>query len=314
MSAKNILMDNVRIDSDQLIEDEESVKIDKKKYEESQKSHFTALNTYLSEIGFSALLTAKEEIDLAEKVKQGDNTARCRMIETNLRLVIKIAKRYVGSGMDLLDLIEEGNLGLMHAVEKYDPKLGFRFSTYSTWWIRQYIERAIMNQSRLVRLPVHVLHKLRHFRKKVTELTKTLGREPTLEELAEAMQQPLDEIEQMVNLSMGTLSLDATLSGEVEGTSFIDSIVDESNIDPAEQMQMDAMIKLVDKWLCELDDIQSEVIARRFGLRGYDKSTLEEIAIVMKINREKVRQVQNSGLRKLRIVLADHGVFDSVIS
>ncbi len=288
-------------------------KVGKKSNEDLSETHVGALSTYLREIGFSPLLTAKEELELANKVKKGDAKARCKMIESNLRLVVKIAKRYLGSGMDLLDLIEEGNIGLMHAVEKFNPKLGFRFSTYSTWWIRQTIERAIMNQNRLVRLPVHVIQGLQRYRKCINELARVLGRDPTTEEIAKKMNKSREDIEHMFNLDNGTLSIDVPLSEGGESNAFSDTMVDENNVDPARQMQAEAMIYMVDKWLNRLDDLQGEVISRRFGLRGYEKSTLEVISKTMRINREKVRQIQNVGLRRLRSILHEHGVSQDVL-
>ncbi|MBU0744980.1 MAG: sigma-70 family RNA polymerase sigma factor [Gammaproteobacteria bacterium] len=276
-------------------------------------THISALRLYLREIGFSPLLSAKEELAIAKKVKKGDAEARCKMIESNLRLVVKIAKRYLSCGMDLLDLIEEGNIGLMRAVEKFEPKLGFRFSTYATWWIRQVIERGIMNQNRIVRLPVHVIQGLQSYRKSVSDLTKTLCREPTPDEVAKAMKKPIAEIEYMMSLDHGAVSIDARMSDDGSGSAFSDLMVDETNVDPERQMQADATVAMVDQWLTRLEGVQGEIIARRFGLRGYERSTLESISQVMKINREKVRQLQNTGLRKLRTMLRDQGVFQDII-
>ncbi len=279
------------------------------------EKHASVLGTYLREIGCSPLLTAKEEVDWAKKAQNGDAKARCKMIESNLRLVVKIAKRYLGSGMDLLDLIEEGNIGLMHSVEKFNPTLGFRFSTYSTWWIRQFIERAIMNQNRLVRLPVHIIQALQRYRKCIAELTKALGRDPTVEEIAKKMNKSREDIESMVSLDNGTLSLDVSMNegSEDGGNAFTDAIVDENNVDPARQMQAEGVIGLVDAWLDQLDQVQSEVIARRFGLRGYEKDTLESVSKIMKINREKIRQIQNVGLRRLKGILREHGLDQDTI-
>lgn len=283
--------------------------------EDLSESHIGALQIYLREIGFSPLLTAQEEIDLAGKVKDGDVKARGRMIESNLRLVVKIAKRYLSTGMDFLDLIEEGNIGLMRAVEKFNPSLGFRFSTYATWWIRQAVERAIMNQNRLVRLPVHVIQDLYSYRRSIQKLTKILNRDPTIEEIAETMGVQVLDVKHMMSLDAGVVSIDANIAddGSSSGSAFSDYMVDGNNIDPAEQMQTDAIVCLVDQWLGKLDEVQGEVVARRFGLCGYERSTLEEIGSVMKINREKVRQIQNAGLRKLRNVIHEQGYFEDII-
>ena len=286
----------------------------KSKSSKKVRSNTSALQLYLKEIDFSPLLTGKEECELATKAKKGDLKARAKMIESNLRLVVKIAKRYLKTGMDFLDLIEEGNVGLMRAVEKFDPKLGYRFSTYATWWIRQVIERAIMNQNRLVRLPIHVIQRLQKYRKATRKLAKTLGRDPSVKEIAKEMNKPVDDIEYMISLDQGVLSIDAPLSSGEDSGAFVDFMEDENNVDPLRQLQEEAMVEMVDQWLDVLDDVQREIIERRFGLRGYEKSTLEAIATVMKINREKVRQIQNKGLHKLRSIVHKHGVFQELVA
>jgi RNA polymerase nonessential primary-like sigma factor len=282
--------------------------------EESIASNINALSSYLREIGYSPLLSAEQEVTLAKKAQKGDKAARCQMIESNLRLVVKIAKRYLTSGMELLDLIEEGNIGLMHAVEKFDPKLGFRFSTYSTWWIRQNIERAIMNQNRIVRLPVHVMQDLQRYRKCVNELTTTHGRAPTVNEISKKLHKTQSAVDYLISLDGGSLSLDTPIGEGEEGIGFIDTIVDENNVDPARQMQSEIIINLVDSWLDQLSSVESEIISRRFGLRGYEKDTLEAISDVMKINREKVRHIQNIGLRKMRDLLREKGITEDVVT
>ncbi len=267
-----------------------------------------ALGIYLREIGFNPILSAEEEVKLAEKYQSGDTKARCEMIERNLRLVVKIARRYLRFGLELVDLIEEGNIGLMRAVEKFNPSLGFRFSTYATWWIRQSIERSIMNSSRLVRIPVHVSQALQRYRKKFAELSAQLGRDPVVQEVASAMKKPVFEIEQLINLDHGTVSIDATLNSDGTGDSFVEQLEDETNIDPERRIQLDAMMQIVDGWLNKLDEQQCEIISRRFGLKGYEKSTLKAVGEVMKINREKVRQIQNAGLIRLRIIMMEQGL------
>lgn len=305
-------MDEV-INTDEVYETPKEIEAEDNRMAASQaEPQINALKIYLREIGFSSLLTAKEEVALANKIKQGDVAARAKMIESNLRLVVKIARRYLSSGMDFLDLIEEGNIGLMRAVEKFDPKLGYRFSTYATWWIRQVIERAIMNQNRLVRLPVHVFQSLQNYRKNFRELSKVLQRDPTVIELAKAMKKPVAVIEQLLNLDRDTVSIDAPISGEGSGT-FTESLIDYSNVEPETKMQSDAVVYLVDGWLNKLDKLQAEIIARRFGLRGYERTTLEVIGKTMKINREKVRQIQNIGLRKLRHLLHDQKIVQDII-
>ncbi|CAL7964038.1 RNA polymerase sigma factor RpoS [Gammaproteobacteria bacterium] len=268
---------------------------------------------YLQEIGDSPLLTAKEEVALSRKARKGNQKARQKMIVSNLRLVVNIAKRYVNSGLDLLDLIEEGNLGLMHAVEKFDPEMGFRFSTYATRWIRQAIERAIMNQGRTVRLPIHVAQELQSYRKLSRELTKNLHHQPTIGDLTKVVHKSEVEIQRIMNLGNSTLSIDAPLFGEDNNASFADVMVDEKNIDPVQQIQDEAIVCLVDKWLDRLGELPREVIARRFGLCGYEKSTLKEVSEVIKVNCEKVRQIQNLGLRKLRSIVQDCGISREII-
>lgn len=268
---------------------------------------------YLSEIGGSPLLTAKEEVRLARLIRKNNAKARQRMITSNLRLVVNIAKHYFNSGLDLLDLIEEGNLGLIHAVEKFDPELGFRFSTYATRWIRQAIERAIMNQGRTVRLPIHVAQELQSYRKLSRELAKTLCHQPTINEITKAVRKPESEVRRVMSLDNNIVSIDASVNDEDNNKTFADTMVDENNIDPAQQIQDDTVVCLVDQWLSRLSELPREVIARRFGLCGYEKSTLVEISKAVKVNCEKVRQIQNFGLRKLRNTAQSCGISHELI-
>jgi RNA polymerase nonessential primary-like sigma factor len=302
------------MDTSDMFESKESkvVEGDQNINEASAPSSISATKIYLREIGYSPLLTAKEEIDLARKVQKGNKKARKQMIESNLRLVVSIARQYFTSGMDLLDLIEEGNIGLIRAVEKFDPEMGFRFSTYATRWIRQAIERAIMNQSRTIRLPVHVAQELQSYRKSARELAKKLNHQPTTSELTKVINKPEAEVRRVMSLDNSTVSIDAPMFGE-NNTTFADIVIDENNIDPAQQIQDDAIIVLVDEWLGRLNELQKEVIARRFGLCGYEKSTLKEISKVMKVNSEKVRQLQNFGLHRLRSIMCDCGISREII-
>lgn len=261
---------------------------------------------YLSEIGLSPLLTAEEEVYYAKLIQKGDPAARRRMIVSNLRLVVKIARRYSNRGLPLLDLIEEGNLGLMRAVEKFDPDRGFRFSTYATWWIRQTIERAIMNQTRTIRLPIHVVKELNIYLRASRELAQQLDHEPTPEEVAIALDRPLDEVKQMLGLNERVTSVDAPASSEADKP-LLDTIPD-----PTEQNPIDLLIDAnlhenLEQWLGELSENQREVLARRYGLLGYERATLEDVGHIIGLTRERVRQIQIEALKTLRKIMEEHG-------
>ncbi len=262
---------------------------------------------YLSEIGFTPLLTAEEEIDLSRRALKGDEQARNRMIESNLRLVVKIARRYFNRGLDFGDLIEEGNLGLMHAVEKFDPELGFRFSTYATWWIKQTIERAIMNQARTIRLPVYILKELNTYWNAARELTEELEREPTVEDIAAKLKKPIAEVRRIMDLSKDTASLDEIIYGESEKT-IADDVPDERNDNPVFILEDENIGQILLECLEELDVKQQAVIARRVGLRGHKKSTLDEVGKKLDLTRERVRQIQIGAMRKLQTILLRRGI------
>jgi RNA polymerase nonessential primary-like sigma factor len=261
---------------------------------------------YLSEIGASPLLTAKEEVYFARRAQRGDESARKRMIESNLRLVVKIARRYMNRGLALLDLIEEGNLGLIRAVEKFDPERGFRFSTYATWWIRQTIERAIMNQTRTIRLPIHVVKEMNVYLRAARQLSQKLEHEPSPEEVATLLDKPIDTVKRMLGLNERVTSVDSPISRDSD-TAILDSIPDESNVDPAILLQNDDVQNNIDAWLSQLSDKQREVVARRFGLHGYEAATLEEVGNEIGVTRERVRQIQIEALRRLRHILEGEG-------
>lgn len=266
-----------------------------------------ATQIYLNEIGFSALLTPEEEVYFARLAMKGDEAGRKRMIESNLRLVVKIARRYVNRGLSLLDLIEEGNLGLIRAVEKFDPERGFRFSTYATWWIRQTIERAIMNQTRTIRLPIHVVKELNVYLRAARELTQKLDHEPSAEEIADLLDRPVEDVKRMLGLNERVTSVDTPL-GHDSDKSLLDTIPDLQVSDPAELLQDEDMRTSISEWLNELTEKQREVVARRFGLRGYESSTLEEVGREIGLTRERVRQIQVEALRRLRDILEKHGL------
>ena len=265
-----------------------------------------ATRLYLREIGAASLLTAEEEIALARRIREGDEAARARMIESNLRLVVKIARRYLNRGLALLDLIEEGNLGLIRAVEKFDPDKGFRFSTYATWWIRQTIERALMNQTRTIRLPIHVVKEINVYLRAARQLSQQLDHEPSAEEIAELLQKPLVDVERMLGFNERVTSVDVP-QGRESDRPRLDSIADERNSEPTEQIQAEAVRQHLEQWLDRLSDKQREVVVRRFGLQGYDNSTLEEVARELGVTRERVRQIQIDALRRLRVILEQQG-------
>ncbi|NNJ95472.1 MAG: RNA polymerase sigma factor RpoS [Halobacteria archaeon] len=262
---------------------------------------------YLNEIGASPLLTAEEEVKFSRLAQRGDEAARKRMIESNLRLVVKIARRYLNRGLALLDLVEEGNLGLIRAVEKFDPERGFRFSTYATWWIRQTIERAIMNQTRTIRLPIHVVKEINTYLRAARTLAQKLDHEPSAEEIAELLHKPIRDVEKMLGLNERTASTDTTILND-SGKTLLDTIPDERTPDPTETLAEDEIHESIEECLAQLSDKQREVVERRFGLHGYSVSTLEEVGREIGVTRERVRQIQMDALKKLRKILEHEGI------
>ena len=249
-----------------------------------------ATSLYLKEIGYAPLLTAEEQVFYARKLQRGSESARHRMIESNLRLVVKISRRYVNRGLELLDLIEEGNLGLMRAVEKFDPELGYRFSTYATWWIRQTIERALMNQTRTIRLPVHVLKELNVYLRASRKLAQRLDHAPTPEEIAEEVGKPVADVRKILGLSERISSIDVPVA-EKEKT-LVETIADDNMFSP---------------------EYQLEVLVRRFGLLNHQEETLEQVGREIGLTRERVRQIQVDAMRRLGDVLRKHGLSSDLL-
>ncbi|MBW0280526.1 RNA polymerase sigma factor RpoS [Shewanella xiamenensis] len=271
------------------------------------QKNLDATQLYLGEIGYSPLLSAEEEVYFSRKALKGCEKSRNRMIESNLRLVVKIARRYNNRGLALLDLIEEGNLGLIRAVEKFDPERGFRFSTYATWWIRQTIERAIMNQTRTIRLPIHVVKELNVYLRTARELAQKLDHEPTAEEIAEKLQVSSVDVSRMLKLNEKITSVDIPLGGDND-KALLDVLADDDNVGPDFKVQDEDISNSVVKWLNELNTKQREVLARRFGLLGYEPSTLEDVGAEIGLTRERVRQIQVEALKRMRDLLGAQGL------
>lgn len=267
---------------------------------------------YLKEIGNAPLLSKEEEVYFSRLVQQGDAAAKQRMIESNLRLVVKIARRYIRSGIPILDLIEEGNIGLIRAVEKFDPELGFRFSTYGAWWIQQTIERGIMCQNRTIRLPVHMVKRLNSCLKVGRELAKKLDHEPTAEEIAQKMNKSTAEVEHLLGLNERVISIDMPISDEISKP-LLDTIGN-NQCDPA-QITLSNNLKInISRWLSKLTTMQRAVIERRFGLNDHDPFTLEQTGEDIGLTRERVRQLQSEALKSLRDIIESRGEdFDTLV-
>ncbi len=261
---------------------------------------------YLRDIGAAPLLDAKQERRLGRRATAGDERARQQMIESNLRLVVKIARRYINRGLPFLDLIEEGNLGLIHAVEKFDPERGFRFSTYATWWIRQTIERAIMNQSGAVRLPVHVTKEINHCARAARLLSQRLKRAPSNAELAEYLDRDVDEIRRLQGLkervTLGSVSADPGIA------SAVDRLLGSKDNEPPTAAQREIVHSIIEHWLLELSCKQRVVIEKRFGLHGERRLTLTAIGKEMGVTRERIRQIQVDALARLRESIESQGL------
>jgi len=297
------------------IDASESFKISEIEANDSQlEANFDATRAYLNELSKSQLLSADEEKIYGKRALQGDPDARKIMIESNLRLVVKISRRYLNRGLPLLDLIEEGNLGLIRAVEKFDPDRGFRFSTYATWWIRQTIERAIMNQTRTIRLPIHIVKEMNVYLKAQRNLAQQLDHEPTADDIAKHLDRPVKTVNKMLKLNERVTSVDVSYGKDFDKP-LLETITEEESRSPVEILQEDLIQNNVTHWVYQLGDKQREVICRRYGLCGFESATLEQVAMELGVTRERVRQIQMDGLKRLKEILEDTGYsFDSIFN
>lgn len=281
---------------------------DESSEELSFESSVDATRMYLNEIGFAALLNAEQERDLVTRIQQDDDRdAFVMMVESNLRLVVKIAKRYAHRGLAFLDLIEEGNLGLMHAIHKFEPERGFRFSTYATWWIKQCIERAIMNQSRTIRLPVHVIKELNTYLQAGYRIAAEKGcEEATAEDIANHLDKPLDEIKRVLALRSDASSLDLPTHRDSE-SHVVDTVIHPEVQDPFDALWTSELLERLETWISQLNELEHLVLVRRFGLQGHPSETLECIGSELGMTRERVRQVQIRAIRHLREMVVEEG-------
>jgi len=307
------------MDVDESISDQEKIKPVKKAIKKAadpdakvNRKELDATRLYLREIEGSPLLTAEEEVFYSRKALKGDMDSRKKMIECNLRLVVKIARRYMNRGLALLDLIEEGNLGLIRAVEKFDPEKGFRFSTYATWWIRQTIERALMNQTRTIRLPIHVIKELNVYLRAARQLAQTMDTEPTAEDIAKMLNKPVAGVEKMLGLRDRVTSVDVPV-GKENDRPLLEIVADDRMPAPPEMLQNDDVMANLGVWLNQLDTKQREVLVRRFGLNNHERTTLEDVGKELGVTRERVRQIQMDALKQLRKILENQGFTEELL-
>lgn len=280
-------------------EDEEEVDVHEGVYLDDDVAD-DSVRLYLREIGKIPLLNAEEELALAQRVVAGDQKAKDQMAEANMRLVVSIAKRYVGRGLDLLDLIQEGNTGLLRAVEKFDPDKGFKFSTYATWWIRQAITRAIADQARTIRIPVHMVETINKLLRTQRRLTQELNREPTNDEIAKAMEIEVDKVEHIMKIKQDISSLDASIRDDEEDSVLADFIEDEDTVSPEESATGQLLKEQVKDMLGALTEREQKILKLRFGLEDGKSHTLEEVGQEFAVTRERIRQIEAKALAKLR--------------
>jgi RNA polymerase primary sigma factor len=265
----------------------------------TQKNTVDSVRMYLKEIGKIDLINFDREVELAKAIEKGSDSARESLITANLRLVVSIAKKYIGRGLSFLDLVQEGNQGLMRAVEKFDWKRGFKFSTYATWWIRQAITRAIADQAKTIRIPVHMVETINKVYKATRALTQRLGREPTVEEIAAEVQITIEKVEEIYRISQDTTSL-ATPVGDDEDSFLGDFIEDTTQLSPYEETSQELLRESIEEVLSSLDEREAKVLSLRFGLMGETPKTLEEVGRIFNVTRERIRQIEAKALRKLR--------------
>jgi RNA polymerase nonessential primary-like sigma factor len=298
-------MPGVEVDLLRVLADREAGQAQKQEEESTSAPATTdVVRSYLKDIRRSQLLTFEEEQELGRRIQEGDDEARRRMIESNLRLVVSIGKRYVNRGLPFSDIIEEGNLGLMRAVEKFDYTKGFKLSTYASWWIRQSIERAIINQSKVIRLPVHVVERVNQYFKVVEQLLQELGGDPAVEQIAAALGKTVPEVEEIQGLLQSTYSLDSPV-GDQEDTPLGDLIEDTRMAAPSSSAEGIIQRERIVQWLGVLKDKERKVIIYRFGLEGEEPKTLEQIGNIFGLTRERVRQIEAAALAKLRALVAE---------
>ena len=288
------------------VESKEVIEIEKEKNNSadllsllSQKGNVDSVRMYLKEIGKINLLTFEEEVDLAQQIEKGSESAREKLINANLRLVVSIAKKYIGRGLTFLDLVQEGNQGLMRAVEKFDWHRGFKFSTYATWWIRQAITRAIADQAKTIRIPVHMVETINKVYKATRALTQRLGHEPEIEQIAEEVGITVEKVEEIYRISQDTTSL-STPVGDDEDSFLGDFIEDTTQMSPYEETSKELLRESIEEVLGSLDERETKVLSLRFGLMGETPKTLEEVGKIFNVTRERIRQIEAKALRKLR--------------